>query len=81
MPYTKKSNKKSVYVYFEKFVHFIQKLEISVAWKFQLLRNLRYLGINNFIQSYEYFKKYFEYEKNIKSALVKNEQKYLNGKM
>ena len=28
-----------------------------------MLRNLRYLGINNFIQSYEYFKKYFEYEK------------------
>ena len=63
MSYTKRSNKKSVYVYFEKFGHFIQKLEISVAWKFQLLRNLRYLGINNFIQSYGYFKKYFEYEK------------------
>ena len=31
---------------------FYSKLEISVAWKFQLLRNLRYLGINNFIQSY-----------------------------
>ena len=78
MPCTKKSNKKSVYVYFSKTGHFIQRLEISVARKFQLLRTLRYLGVNNFIQSYEYFKKCFEYEKNIKSALVKNEQKYLN---
>ena len=51
----------------------IQKLEISVAWKFQLLRNLRYLGIDNFIQNSEYFKKYSEYEKSIKSALPKNE--------
>ena len=31
MPCTKKSNKRSVYVYFEKFGHFIQKLEILIA--------------------------------------------------
>ena len=71
MPCTKKSNKKSVSVYFYKFGHFIQKLEISVAWKFHLLRNLRYLGINNFIQSYVYFKKYFEYEKISSQHLLK----------
>ena len=64
----KKNKQKIGLCIFLKIGHLIQKLETSVAWKFQLLRNLRY---HNFIQSYVYFKKYFEYGKISSQHLLK----------